>query len=156
MRVRFLQKSVSLVTVFCFLWTTVFQSFSISLAVAQTIQTPASTSPVEGIRLSIPSELGKVEEVFIGRAAEEGIKPLILIQDAHANPSAQIHIAKILKTISDQKPYRYIFLEAGYGDESLEFIREYSALTRRKEVALSLVKKNKLQGVENLAEKGIK
>ncbi|MBI4433068.1 MAG: hypothetical protein HY592_06300, partial [Candidatus Omnitrophica bacterium] len=43
---------------------------------------------------------------------------------------------------------RYVFLEAGYGNQSLSFLRPYLPLAKRKIVAESYLRRGKLQGAE--------
>jgi len=76
-------------------------------------------------------------------------KTIYLIQDAHTNESGQINISKTLDHILKQEPsITHIFLEAGYGDESLGFLRDLVPLDERKRVGMSFLRKGKLQGSE--------
>ncbi len=82
---------------------------------------------------------------------------ILLIQDAHTNNSGQINVAKILdilfqegSRIADHGSRKYVFLEAGSGNESLSFLRKYASLHRREQVAKSFLMQGKLQGTEYL------
>ncbi len=80
---------------------------------------------------------------MLGKAHRGGAE-VILIQDAHANPSAQFNIAKTLEILSPN----YVFLEGGYLDNSLSFLKKYSTPQRRQQATESFVYQGKLQGVE--------
>ena len=98
-------------------------------------------------------------------------KTIYLIQDAHTNESGQRNVAKALDLILGQElrakgeglranspqpsalspsPIKYIFLEAGQGDDSLSFLRDKGPLEKRKQVAESFLKKGVLSGSEYL------
>lgn len=97
------RKGVCLFTSFCFLLT---DSFSIQLLHAQTLVRPAEMSNVESPKaisvsadtiasLSLPSDLGTLDEIYIHEAEAADTrsdKAIIIIQDAHAVPDAQISI----------------------------------------------------------------
>lgn len=83
--------------------------------------------------------------------APDSKKTIYLLQDAHTNESGQINLAKTLDILLDkEKDLKYIFVEAGAGDDSLSFLRKYSSLANRKEVASEYLKKGLLHGEEYL------
>ncbi len=71
--------------------------------------------------VSIPSELGHVEEFFQGR----GNRLVIYIQDAHANYSAQKHIASAIGHFSDQYDIPLVALEAADGEVDVSLFRSF-------------------------------
>ncbi len=75
-------------------------------------------------------------------------KTIFLIQDAHTNESGQMNVSKALDQIFDTYDLKYVFLEAGQGDESLSFLREYADLKQRKKVSRDYLRKGLLQGPE--------
>ncbi|MBI4433054.1 MAG: hypothetical protein HY592_06230 [Candidatus Omnitrophica bacterium] len=102
----------------------------------------------------------------------------ILIQDAHTNTSGQLNLAKILdtllssraQTLSSRAQSRdqadsstahgltqaslgmtpYVFLEAGFGDDSLSFLRKYGTTQQRKDIAMRYLRQGVLHGEELL------
>ncbi len=75
-------------------------------------------------------------------------KTIILIEDAHANYSGQMNIAKILKHIYEQQPMDYVFLEAGSGDMSLAHFRDKAKLEHRQALGQNYLHKSLMQGAE--------
>ena len=68
----------------------------------------------------IPQSVALVEDAF----KAPGAKTLILLQDAHTNESAQLNISKALDTVLAKEKLKYVFLEAGTGNDSLCWGRE--------------------------------
>jgi serine/threonine protein kinase len=102
--------------------------------------------------VSFPGSIGFIEETFHSQTSKHTV---FLMQDPHTNASGQIHISKILKFLIDQHPkIRYVFLEAGSGDESLHFLKPMAPIEERKQVGMAFLHKGKLQGSEyfNLVE----
>jgi hypothetical protein len=102
---------------------------------------------------SVPGSVATLEDAW--RAPGHSSSTLILVQDAHTNPSAQFNTAKLLDHVlsfrareAEKSPH--IFLEAGSGEESLSFLRSSSDLLKRKRVAESFLRQGKLQGIEYL------
>ncbi|GEM_PF-291153 len=102
------------------------------------------------INFQIPPSVATVEDAV----RLSGQKTIFLIQDAHTNESGQSNTAKaleiILKSRQDDGGIKYVFLEAGTGDDSLTFLRDQAPLGKRKEVADSYLKKGVLSGSEYL------
>ena len=67
-----------------------------------------------------------------GREQKTEIKDKLvyLIQDAHTNNSGQLNVAKTLDIIFQSESIQYVFLEAGFGNESLSFLRKYADLKK--------------------------
>ena len=100
------------------------------------------------VNFKLPESVASVEDAY---KAPSGNQLVYLLQDAHTNESGQINLAKTLDIIlRNEKPLHYVFVEAGVGDDSLSFLRPYAALEKRREVALSYIKKGLLHGEEYL------
>ena len=99
------------------------------------------------VSLSIPESIVTIEDAY----KSPSDKTVYLIQDAHTNESGQLNLAKTLDHLLGQdKGLKYVFLEAGVGDNSLSFLRPYTELSDRKKRALSYIKKGLLHGEEYL------
>ncbi|MBI4432774.1 MAG: dihydrodipicolinate synthase family protein [Candidatus Omnitrophica bacterium] len=155
----FLLKSIALVLVFAFIVQ------DLSYAAPEILRGPATP-------FSLPSSLGTIEE----RQEFSGRPSIILIQDAHVNESAQKNIAKIIdivfssplsfrakREISSKEDFsalrprndrmgdaRYVFLEAGSGNDSLSFLRKYAPLETRKRIADKYLNQGLIQGPDYL------
>ncbi len=77
-------------------------------------------------------------------------KLIYMIQDAHTNPSAQENIAKTLDTLLSSGKIDKIFVEAGFGNQSLSFLRKYGSSSQRLKAAKPYLKTGELQGEEYL------
>ena len=96
----------------------------------------------------LPESVVSIEDAHHATGSD---KTLILIQDAHTNTSGQLNVSKTLDCLLKQEEkIKYVFLEAGSGNESLSFLRKYSSLEKRKQVAKSYLMKGQLQGSEYL------
>ena len=112
----------------------------------------------------IPESIATLEDAWRAEGNKQkaiGNKTIILLQDAHTNDSGQMSLAKTLDILfQSQTPpnalfkksggISYVFLEAGFGNDSLSFLRQYSSLEERKKVALSYLRKGILHGEEYL------
>ncbi len=97
---------------------------------------------------AIPESEATIEDAWKG---ENSPFTIYLFQDAHTNESGQVNLAKTLDILfQEEKGLKYIFVEAGVGDDSLSFLRKYSSLQKRKEVATEYLKKGILHGEEYL------
>ncbi len=76
---------------------------------------------LKAVSISIPSELGHVEEFFQGR----GNRLVVYIQDAHANYSAQKHIASAIDHFSAQYNIPLVALEAADGEVDVNLFRSF-------------------------------
>ena len=96
------------------------------------------------IPFHLPESVALVEDAHKG-----GDRTIILLQDPHTNESGQINIAKTLDIVlGKEKAIRTVFVEAGTGDESLAFLREYASPETRERAGMSFLRKGKLQGAE--------
>ncbi|MGH7197126.1 MAG: hypothetical protein ACREH5_00055 [Candidatus Omnitrophota bacterium] len=101
----------------------------------------------------IPASVAVIEDTWRAKGSDpSGTKTLILVQDAHTNESAQQNIAKTIEILlgQEREGLRYIFLEAGAGDDSLSFLRQYATPEIRQRVANSYLKKGWIQGPDYL------
>ncbi|MEI8345049.1 MAG: hypothetical protein WCG06_03145, partial [Candidatus Omnitrophota bacterium] len=124
---------------------------------------PASQNPpvmsMPGMPIGIHESVASVEDFYNAGgsflagnlpAARASGKLVYLLQDAHTNSSAQFNTSKTLEWLFKKKKgaLKYIFLEAGAGDESLGGLRRFSDLGHRRRVALSYLMQGQLQGSE--------
>ena len=91
---------------------------------------------------SIPESVATIEDAY---KAPDSNKTIILVQDAHTNNSGQLNVAKTLDLIFKKEPIKYVFLEAGSGNESLSFLRKYASEEKREQVAKSFLINGRLQ-----------
>lgn len=107
---------------------------------------PLALKPaVEDLQLS--PEIALVED---GSRSVSGRK-IYLIQDAHTNESGQRNIAAALQHLMKRDPrLRWVFVEAGSGDDSLTIYRSQIAPVQMKMLTTSLFKKGLLHGAEYL------
>lgn len=73
---------------------------------------------------------------------------VILVRDAHANPSGQINLAKTIDAVAAQLPLPAVFTEGADRDVSISFLREYGSAGDRARVALEFLRKGELKGSE--------
>ncbi len=120
----------------------------------------------ESVLPSIPSSMATVEDAWHG-----GPQIVILLQDAHTNPSGQLNLAKSLDLILakniQSSPRRrgserldsrlrrnddkiQVFVEGGFGNDSLSFLRQYGSTEQRKNIARSYLQKGLIHGEEYL------
>jgi len=99
------------------------------------------------ISFEIPDTVATIEDSHLSSTE----RTIYLIQDAHTNESGQINVSKTLDLIlQKENDIRYLFLEAGEGNESLSFLRNLVPLEKRKQVGMSFLRKGTLQGPEYL------
>ena len=91
------------------------------------------------------------DQIASSPLASRNDKLIYLIQDAHTNESGQLNLAKTLDLLlKEEKDLKYIFVEAGTGDDSLSVLRQHATLSDRKRVADTYLKKGILHGEEYL------
>ena len=112
--------------------------------------------PSSELKIKIPESIGQVEKEYChprvgGNDKVSGNNKVIyLIQDAHTNESAQRNIAKILDTLIEKKPVKYVFLEAGTGDDSLSDLRALAPTETRKKISDIYLRRAYIQGPDYL------
>jgi len=138
------------------------KAIALAIALAFSLQQVAFAAPgIKSLRLpslqkspvgfDIPDSIARIDESY--RAPRTGAAPaktIILIQDSHTNESGQMNAAKTLDIILSEEKIKYVFLEAGSKDLSLSFLRPLVPSEKRKQVALSYLRKGLLQGSEYL------
>ncbi len=97
------------------------------------------------VDLGIPASVATIEDAWFASAPKG--KTVYLIQDAHTNFSGQLNVAKALDLLIKEKT-KYVFLEAGSGDESLSFLRKYADLKDRQRLSECFLRQARLQGSE--------
>ena len=127
----------------------------------------------------IPESIATIEDAWkaeepirhqsVGGLQQVPPKLVYLLQDAHTNTSGQLNLAKLLDVLlTDRRggvpppntdglgkprargPRPYIFVEAGLGDNSLSFFRQYGTQSQRKQVAEKYLRQGTLHGEEYL------
>src|ERR1700690_2276865 len=100
------------------------------------------------VHIKLPESVAAIEDAWnaqdLGdkRQATSDKKLIYLLQDAHTNESGQINLSKTLDILlKEEKDLKYIFVEAGQGDDSLSLLRKYTTLQDRKRVAEEYLKK---------------
>ena len=117
---------------------------------------PESVASVEDAWLAPVSLRAKrsnlSDEIASGTSSPRNDSRLVyLIQDAHTNPSGQINLSKALDHLfKEEKDLKYIFVEAGVGNNSLTALRKIAPLNKRKQVAEEYLRKGLLHGEEYL------
>jgi hypothetical protein len=98
--------------------------------------------------------IGKKKTInnFSPRSTLHAPRPtLYLLQDAHTNESGQINVAKTLDLIlKNEKDIKYVFTEAGIGDNSLSFFQGLAPKGKRELASKIYLKKGLLHGAEYL------
>lgn len=100
------------------------------------------------LSFQFPESVATIEDSW---KSQDSDKTIFLLQDAHTNESGQINLSKTLDTLfKEEGDLKYIFVEAGVGDDSLSFLRKYASHEGRKQVANQYLKKGVLHGEEYL------
>ena len=95
------------------------------------------------ISLKFPDSVAQIEDTY-----EAGGKLVYLIQDAHTNESGQLNLSKVLDTLlSQDKQLKYIFSEAGVGNNSLSFLRGRVGNGRDRSLRIQVANKYLKQGI---------
>ncbi|MGH7197931.1 MAG: hypothetical protein ACREH5_04225, partial [Candidatus Omnitrophota bacterium] len=97
--------------------------------------------------LKIASSAGRVREIHRGSQP----KLLIHIQDAHANPSAQENVAKVLEELIQRYDLKTVFVEGGTKNNSLASLRPFAPREFRERVAKKYLLRGELNGDEYLS-----
>ena len=132
--------------------------------------TPKKIDPFEKpkIDLKLPPSVAAIEDAFLADSVERvadakdknnNSYPLsakrstliYLIQDAHTNPSGQFNLSKTIDALLDKdKQLKYVFVEAGVGDNSLSSYRKYGTAEQRRKIAEPFLRDGMLHGEEYL------
>ncbi len=121
------------------------ESLSQAAPLAKPLDVVSAKKPA--IRFQLPSSVAEIEDSY----TDSNDKKLVyLIQDPHTNNSGQLNVAKTLDILFTHEKLKYIFLEAGSGNESLSFLRSFGTERQREVAAGSLLRKAIFQGTEYL------
>ncbi len=171
-RVRVILRSVSIILLQSF----ILQQISFADVIKPVVQNPLSRAEVS---LELPETVATIEDAYNANqstSAPAHQKTIYLLQDAHTNESAQYNLAKALDIIlkkensssesgvrSSEKTsfthselrtpsseLKFVFTEAGIGDNSLSFLRPFRPLSERTRLAKMYTKKGILHGAEYL------
>src|SRR3989338_29283 len=74
-------------------------------------------------------------------------KTIYLIQDPHTNPSGQKNISKVVEQLLESESIDHVFVEAGFGDVSLNSLKA-APLSKRELVGKKYLQKGELSGAE--------
>ncbi|MBI2094939.1 MAG: hypothetical protein HYT89_02090, partial [Candidatus Omnitrophica bacterium] len=99
---------------------------------------------------NIPASVATLEDAW---KAARSPRPttIILLQDAHTNPSGQFNLSKTLdRLLAHDKNLKHVFVEAGLDDNSLSSFRQYGARDQRKQIAERYLRSGELHGEEYL------
>ena len=94
----------------------------------------------------IPAKLAKVESP----AAQNKPLNILLIQEVHVQYEAQKAIAEILRHAIQKDHARLVFVEGGWGDVSLSYLRKSNTAKKRLEVAEQFLRQGNISGEEYL------
>ena len=109
--------------------------------------------PKPSVSIQFPAPVATIEDAYetIDDRLETKDKLFYLIQDAHTNESGQYNLSKTLSIILDkEKDLKYVFTEAGAGDNSLSSLRNQNSKKEIEGIARSYIKKGYLHGAEYL------
>ncbi|MSR78310.1 MAG: hypothetical protein EXS63_08845, partial [Candidatus Omnitrophica bacterium] len=106
-------------------------------------QAAAEDFPRDLNQLVVPSQTGKLESAFQGKNG----KLVILIQDAHAIPDAQLHIQKLISHFQKMYGVNLITVEGSSSELDPQIFRSFPDKKRLKEVFKSYHDKGELTGV---------
>ena len=89
--------------------------------------------------ISIPADAGSIEGVYGSEIASSRFAGLAMtvihVQDAHANYTAQKNEARIIEHLIRANSINIVLVEGGWGDVSLNHLRNLASLDVRKKVA---------------------
>lgn len=94
------------------------------------------------VDLTVPEGIGTVKRVERCES-ETGV---VLVQDAHANYTAQMNWARILKHFHEKYGWDLVCVEGGSRNDSLAYMREYAHPEKRRKVADEFLRAGKISG----------
>lgn len=138
--------------------------FAALLVVLFSLQDLAWAAPAPGVFLSrppmprvsfeLPASAGMIDGYYQASPARGGQpdgRLILLIQDAHANGSAQLNAARILQELLRRENVRTVFTEADRGNVSLNYLQKYFSTDEIRRAADPFVRKGELKGTEYLS-----
>ena len=138
-------KTISFVVLLCFSVTTVAWSNPTFRSQAEATQ----SHPLSKLKtLSLPEQLGRIEEVYI----PEGVNPdspfIVYLQDAHADLGAQENIAKLARELDKELKIEAILKEGGSGEADLTELRGFPDQKIKDSVTHFWMEEAVLSGIE--------
>ncbi len=146
-------KALSAVLIFSFfLQDLSFAYPDLKTLISETDPAKASKAWAKEFLPALPESVAVIEDAWKGPegSGPSGTGTVVLIQDAHTNDSGQINLAKTLDIILKGQMGSFVFVEGGFGNDSLSFLRGKASLADRKRVAMSYLRKGILHGEEYL------
>lgn len=131
--------------------------FAQEIVWAAPLALPSAAVAMPSVSFKVPASAGIVDDFYDAfrapRAREAGTsgKLIVLIQDAHTNPSAQFNAARVLDEVLAREGMKLVFTEADHGNVSLDYLKKYFAPAALRAVSESFVRKGALKGTEYLS-----
>jgi len=100
--------------------------------------------------IQIQSQLGSIKESYEAPNQSQKSPLIIQIQDAHCNYEAQKNLSQILDYLAREKKLQLVMVEGGSGDVSLSFLRSFTDVKSREEIADRYLRAGKISGEEYL------
>lgn len=97
------------------------------------------------VSFELPASVGTIEDSHRGDISAPKI---ILIQDAHTNPSGQKNAAQAIRLILEKEPVTHVFAEGASGDLSIGFLKERFSREVLEKAGEPFVNKSLLKGSE--------
>ena len=114
--------------------------------------TPAPTAAEVAssmVRFRLPDSVGLIDDAWKAPADADGKDRLVvLVQDAHTNPSGQINLSRALGSILAAEPVGTVYTEGAQGDVSLRFLRDRVSEAGLRTVLMAYLKKGIVKGDE--------
>ncbi|MBU1853283.1 MAG: hypothetical protein KJ957_04515, partial [Candidatus Omnitrophica bacterium] len=107
-------------------------------------------------QINIPSELGRVIEVYDAQKAEDRSKKaetklLVLIQDLHTNPEGQLNLASILELLIKDYKLNLVCSEGADGEVDTSSVSSFPDAEIREKTARLFIDSGELTGEEYLS-----
>ncbi|MFT5207462.1 MAG: broad specificity phosphatase PhoE [Candidatus Omnitrophota bacterium] len=105
--------------------------------------------PKHPIQLTLLESTATIVDAYTAISSKAIKAPtIILIEDAHVNPSAQKNIAKAIESIVQQTGIETVFAEAAFGDNSLNEFRSHGSPLSRTRLGDQLINNSEINGSE--------
>jgi hypothetical protein len=115
---------------------------------------PAGAATIRDLTVSdffVPEGAGHVTERHLAASAARPAPTVVFIQDAHADPQAQRHVAEILRQLVADFGLGLVLVEGGEGDVSPTALREVGTREARQHVAENYLSLGLMSGHEYVA-----
>ncbi|MBI4430478.1 MAG: hypothetical protein HY587_02055, partial [Candidatus Omnitrophica bacterium] len=111
---------------------------------------PAGPAAILVDQITIPGELGTIEEVYQGKSNQF----VIFIQDAHVNHSAQKSIASIIQYLTAEHSISLVGQEGGEGEIDTTLLRAFPIQEVKEKVMDRYLRRGEIGGAEYLSITG--